>query len=362
MAKRTRRHVDPGADQPQSSGECPGPGVDPRVESENLRFHLPHDFKLTPEDYDIAQMAWLKAMSVCAIIDSKGWKRDAKTITRVRRSLLKAVRWGVLRFENTRHEQLEVELRRKYPPLDSVNVEIDRTATLNRAAEIIYGEVDNFLNGPAEQFVCANAGGRTLADMVSLLQRLVPVPPKTRGKRIRFVSLNAAEDPDSFNHCSNYICVRLAEIFSAEHLAVVRPGGHKQDEDYKKALGQVDLVISSAGTTQGFFTTWLRQRDQSFPRGFVGDVAFHPLNEQCSELELATDVSDLLTNELRRFPESWGTVVKWFNTKKLLLVLTGDKLQVSRVLFEAGLARRCVLDSYLAGELCKSVASAAPSA
>jgi hypothetical protein len=321
-------------------------------------FELPDDSKLNKDDYEIASMAWQEGLSVNTIIDRLSERRgerkqhDAAAITRVRRSLQKAVRWGVLEFHPPRHQQLESRLREIYPSLDSVHVEVDRTATLLRAAELILDQLEEFLRGEARTFVCANAGGRTIADMVALMPRLAPIPLKAKDKRIVFVSLNAAEEQVAFGHCSNYLCVRMSEIFSAEHMAVVRPSDPSRRSIYKEATARADLIVSAAGGTDGFLASWLGERGETLPDEVVGDIGFHPLDQYGKPARLDARATELLENELQRSPD-WDTLVQLFSKKKLLLILTGDKFGISRALFRAALPRRCVIDSYLAAQLCR---------
>lgn len=323
-------------------------------------WELPAGFHLTEEDYYIAQLAWREGLSVSTILDRLQYKHDAQGITRVRRSLLKAMRWGVLEFHPPRHEQLEEQLRQRYPSLDSVYVEIDRTATLRRAAELILRDVEQFTQraGPDAKFVCANAGGRTIAEVVSLLPHLAPLPPQVRERRLTFMSLKSAEEPNAFGHCSNYLCVRMSEIFSAEHFVVVDPVDQEQEEKqrktYRQLLQEVDLVVSSAGGAHGFLKSWLGAG--ALPEQFVGDVAFHPLDAEGKRLEVGSATRHRLEHGLRRSPD-WDTVLRLFSNKKLLLVLTGDKFEISRALFRVALPRRCVLDSQLAVELCRDTQS-----
>ena len=376
MAKRKRHalHERQPSSVRRTSGEALPAGrqkglIEKPTISGDYPCEMPEDADITEHDYRIALMAWKDGLSVSAILNELGWPHDAQCITRVRRSLQKAMRNEWIELKPPPHFALEATLKERYPSLDCVNVEIEQSATMLRAARIVVDEIERFI-GDADRktFTCANAGGRTIAEVVRILQRLVPLPPiRPSGKRLLFVSLNAAEEQDAFAACSNYLCVRMSEIFAGDHLAVVRSAvdsghaarvndetdvndGRSARQDYLRAVENADLVISAAGGKDGFMRTWLARQGISLPETVVGDVAFHPLDANGWPVPLADD--QLLDGMLRRSPD-WRTLSQLFAKRKLLLVLTGDKLDVAKALFKAGLPRRCVVDGYLAAQLCR---------
>jgi hypothetical protein len=217
---------------------------------------------------------------------------------------------------------------------------------------MIASEIESFLCGPDEEMRIANAGGRTVRDMIDSLERLVPVPPKIKGKRLRFLSLNAAESHDSFDECSNFLSVRLAQLFGGEHFAVMKHWDEETAGHYHEALEKVDLLISSAGSRDGFLSYWLGRKGLSLPPEAVGDIAFHPIDALGRPARLPDSVTSSIDKGLLRAPD-WNDLVRFLLQKKVILLLTGDKAELGNALLGNGLATRCVIDSQLALVLSK---------
>jgi hypothetical protein len=262
------------------------------------------------------------------------------------------VREGLLELHPPPELEFGEKLRQQYPTLLDVHVELDRGAACLRAARIIADEIQAFLEGPRHEFCVANAGGRNIRDTINELQRLVPVPPPQNKKRITFLSLNAAETNDSFDECSNFHSVRLAQIYGKKHFAVIKNCDQETAQRYHDAIQNVDLLISSAGGRTGFLATWLNARDEALPPGAIGDFAFHPIDERGQPVDDPEAIMKLIDEGLLRAPP-WHDLVPLLLANKVLLILTGDKADIGRALLANGLVKRCVLDREVAGALCR---------
>jgi hypothetical protein len=335
-------------------------------DEQDRQFELPSDAKFTEEDYLIAKLAWEKGLAYSKILDElkkkrprasneKPTKNEPQEYMKAKRALQNAVRHGLVVLNPPPHTQLEEELRTKYQ-LEEVHVEIDRTATCLKAARLIAAKIQAFIDGPEHRMIVANAGGKTVRDTVTFLQRVVPLPPDLKGKELIFLSLNAAEDHEKFDQCANYHCVRMSQIYGApeaRHFAVVKRQDEQMGREYEELLDNIDLLISSAGGRDGFLVNRLQTRGINIPPAQVGDVAFHLVDSRGREVVLKGDAQELVEQELVRAPD-WEDVVRLFNQRKVLLILTGDKTDVAQALLGRSLVTMCVIDSRLARELTRS--------
>jgi hypothetical protein len=325
------------------------------------RAQLPADSPIGLDEYEIARLAWEEGKAESSILEARGEDKTPANYTKIRRALQKAVRHGLLELKPPRNTQLERALALKYPSLEGVHVAVDRAAACLAAARMVASEIEDFLyRSDRRTMVVANAGGRTVRDTITYLQRFVPAPPDVndKDKELIFVSLNAAEAHDQFDQCANFLTVRLAQIYDApitKHYAVVKnlPPGAR--DSYMKTLQQIDLLISSAGdNTSGFLRDWLRDRGREWPVSAVGDVAFHVLDRRAKRAGLDEKTNQLLDGELARAPD-WEDLIQLFNKKKVLLILSGHKREIAGALLESALARRCVFDARLAMDLVGTV-------
>jgi DNA-binding transcriptional regulator LsrR (DeoR family) len=307
-------------------------------------------------EYKVAQLAWKEGLAENSILKSLDLKRTAKNYIRVRRALQKAVRYDLLKLQPPRNRVLEGRLTEAFPylELDHIHVEVDRAAACLAAARLIAAEINEFLfDSNKSQMIIANAGGRTVRDTVTYLQRLVHVPPQVKDKKLIFLSLNNAEIHSQFDQCANFISVRLAQIYDAtktQHFAVVRPVDDHTRAEYWAKVKAIDLLISSAGSRDGFLSDWLRRWEFQLPKNAVGDVAFHLIDSEGNRIYPTGKVKDLFEEELVRAP-NWDALIQLFNKKKVLLILAGAKHDVARALLESALPRRCIFDSNLATAL-----------
>ena len=322
-------------------------------------MELPSDYPIGPFDYQVAEMAWAKGLSSNTILEKFGLEKSPQNITRVRRALEKAVRHGLIELKPPPNEKLKEQLRQGFPNAGEIDVEVDRTATCVKAARIIADEIEAFLCGPRTEMIIANAGGRTVRDSIDCLQRLVPVPPQIQGKKLIFLSLNAAETHDRYDRCANFLSVRMAQIYDALHFAAVRSWDAKTRNEYRDKLKNIDLLISSAGTLSntdqslnnqegaGFLADWIKSKDKELPAVAVGEIAFHLIDQRGQQVPLSNNIRTMIDKELLRAPD-WNDLTLLFRKHKVLLVLAENKIDVGYAVLDSALSQRSILDSHLA--------------
>jgi len=326
---------------------------------------LQPDAPVSDFEYEVARLAWEKGLAESSIVREvfpEERKKKPEHFMKVRRALEKAVSHGLLQLKPPRIRALEQDLVTAFPTLrvDHVHVARDRLAACLAAARHVAEAVDEFLyRSDKKEMIIANAGGKTVGETVRYLQRLipvspqVPVPPQAQEKTLTFLSLNSAEIHDQFDQCANFISVRLAEIYASpdtHHFAVANPFDERTMAEYREKLQNIDLVISSAGGREAFLSEWLRRRRKKLPREAVGDVAFHLIDARGKPVQLSAEMKELLEVELARAPQ-WEDLTRLFRHDKVLLVLAGDKLDVSYALVESGLAQKCIFDAQVAQAL-----------
>lgn len=333
-------------------------GTDPQFGSPESEFQF--NYPLTQFDYDVAKLAWEKGLSSNRILDHFNIAKTAQNITRVRRALEKAVRHGLVVLNPLLNEQLTIQLTQAFPSAGQIDVEIDRTAVCLKAARIMAEEIEKFLDDKTrEEMVIANAGGRTIRDCIDCLQRLVPVPPEINNtKKLTFLSLNAAEIHDRYDECANFLSVRMAQIYNVRHFAAVRSGGNQIRKEYHQKLDRIDLLISSAGalsnpdagsdnlTGAGVLAHWFHSMNQKIPAEAVGEIAFHLIDRKGHQVQLSQKIKNMIKRELQPAP-AWDILNLLFRKKKVLLVLTDNKVEVGYAVLDSALSQRCILDSPL---------------
>ncbi len=327
-------------------------------EPDTINYELPADSPVGEFEYKIASLAWEKGLAENSILDELGWKRSSKNYMKVRRALQKAVSQKLLVLNPPRNRVLEKKLVKAFPNLeaDHIHVEVDRAAACLAAARIIAAEIRKFLDDPnRKEMVIANAGGRTVRDTISCLQRIVPVPPEIKDKKLIFLSLNDAEIHDQFDQGANFISVRLAQIYGArntQHFAVVTPFDEKTRAEYLAKVKVIDLLITSAGSREGFLSHWLKRWGKKLSADAIGDVAFHLINSEGKGIRSEEEIQSFFESKLERAPD-WEGLMQLFNKRKVLLILAGEKHGIARALLSSALPRRCVFDSSLALSLLK---------
>jgi len=308
--------------------------------------------RLTVFDYRVAEQAWLHGLSIPPILDVLKLPHTAAEIGRVKRALRKAVRYGLLQFNPPPQETLQKKLRQAFPRLnhDSVMVEIDSLAVCHRAALLVAGEVDAFLNSSRKSLVVANPGGRTVKHIVDSLQRIVPVPPDLGNKSLTFLSLNAAQQQSRFDDCANFLAVRMSQIYGAKHLALVP---HQKQPSYEKSVGEIDFIVTSVGGDGSLLSDWLVEKEFKVPEA-VGDICFHLVNHKAYPLNLDPRIAKALEDEFQPFPR-WDELNQLLRDDKVLLVVRADKKAIARALAESGISRRVVFESTVVENLLNSL-------
>lgn len=340
----------------KASGSNKKPSSTVSLPADVIENQLPADSPIGDFEYEVARQAWEKGFAVNSILGKLNLEKIPENYMKVRRALQRAVSHGLLELKTPRNKDLEEKLVEKFPDLkaDNIHVEVDRGAACLAAARLIAAEIAEFLaDDNRQEMVIANAGGRTVRDTITYLQRLVPIPPQDKDKKLIFLSLNDAEIHSQFDQGANYISVRLAQIYAAsntQHFAVVTPFDKNTEAEYWAWVRAIDLVVSSAAGCRGFLSEWLKRRDKQLPKDAVGDVAFHLINREGKGIRIEDKIQSFIEKELVRAPD-WEGLMQLFNKDKVLLVLAGDKEEVARALLNSALPRRCVFDSTLASAL-----------
>jgi len=320
---------------------------------------LPAGYPISQFDYEVAEMAWENGLSSTSILELMKMEKNAQNITKVRRALERAVHHGVLQLNLPPNQTLKDQLKEAFPTAGTIDVEIDRTVACLKAARIIANEIEAFLGGHKEEMIIANAGGRTVRDSVDCLQRLVPVPPQIGGKKLTFLSLNAAEAHDSYDVCANFLSVRMSQIYNALHFAAVLSWDTKTRVEYRDKSKNIDLLISSAGVLSnggegsdklvgtGFLANWFLSKGLELPAEAVGEIAFHLIDKRGQQVPLSNKIRTMIDKELLRAPD-WNDLTLLFRQHKVLLVLADNKVDVGYAVLDSALSQRTILDSHLA--------------
>jgi hypothetical protein len=214
-----------------------------------------------------------------------------------------------------------------------------------------------------ESIVIANAGGFTLSRVVHYLaaEAIVPENPE----RLKFVSLNAARKADAYNISANFLAVRMSEIYGGRHIAVLPLAPNRILREYEEAMGNIDLLVSSAGTRRGFLFLWHHEvhgDDHRIPEEIVGDLAFIPIDRRGRRVELPTRFKDHVESELQprpRYEELFSLAARG-----KVIVVCGlfpeqssepspeespfARARVTRAILEGSLASKCILGSSVA--------------
>jgi len=321
-------------------------------------------YPVTEFEYRVAQLAYQSGMALGSIVDALKLPKTPQNITRVKRALQRAVRYNIVSISHRPPVQLESLLKTEFS-LSQVRVGVDSQATVQIAAEVIAKQISDLLADKDGVVVVANAGGRTVRDIFSFLQRIVPTPP-LNGKKLLSLSLNAADQPERFDECANSLCVRLAEIYGGSHFAAVDDPVFR--EEYEKHVKQIDFLISSVGAKQGLLRE-ITDHHKVTPTGdYVGDVAFHLLDKNGTPLP-AKRHPQKLTNLLRKLhvAPSWEGLDALFRNNRVLIVMRGTtqdallaKEGISTALLSTGLAKKCVIELALAKHILEKRGRAVP--
>src|SRR5207244_3903177 len=148
----------------------------------------------------------------------------------------------------------------------------------------------------------------------------------------------------SFERSSNFLAVRLAEIFRGEHIAVLDHTDPLVEKEYMQKLRNIDLLICGAGGMDSLLTEHAREQRVHLPANMVGDFAFIPLDGEgrpieCNELQK-------LVSSLSPHP-GYAEVLRIARdqAKSVLVIFSGpdSKLPAANAILTSGLATDCVL-------------------
>jgi DNA-binding transcriptional regulator LsrR (DeoR family) len=313
---------------------------------------VPGGLEISELDYIAIRQGFLAGMTTNSILDSLALPHSPQNLMWVKRALQKGLKYGLIRFVPQRNGELEATLKKMAPGVSSVSVQIDHAAACAKAAQWMNEEIAAFGQDPNnDEYVVALAGGATMLSVVNFLARLTPAPvPK--GKKLTFVSLNAAESNTDFNLCCNYQVASLANLYAANHFAVTR-NMEKHRAEYQRLIDHIDLLVSSVGTREGFLSTWFAEHALEYPAGAIGDIAFHFLDANGDELKLDPEQEALLYKDFALKP-GWAKLHGLLHETKVALIITGNKDEMCRTLIKKGYARRFVIDGTLAARVLKT--------
>jgi DNA-binding transcriptional regulator LsrR (DeoR family) len=306
----------------------------------------------------------------------------ARAIMRVKHLLHRAVERGILVLNPPANERLAKALRAQ-PEFLGINFEIADDAAdvlpldpaepvYREAARLVAERIDALMQAKSGEVVVANAGGPAMSRVAEYL-------PAVAGRhedasRLRFVSLNAAENSERYELSANFIAVRMASIYGACHFASMRRLSSATRKDYVRVARHPDLLVCGAGAREGFLSRVLKDvyREDSLPRSVVGDVCLIPLDSRGNEVPLPTKQRRIIADELRPEP-SYDTLVRLATENRVLVVLayprpsdsarrglrlaSPSKIEIATAILRKGLTRWCVLGSSMANQILHSMSA-----
>jgi hypothetical protein len=177
-----------------------------------------------------------------------------------------------------------------------------------------------------------------------------------------FLSLNSAGRRRNFDQSSNFLAVRLAEIFGGRHLVVLEHTDPGAEDEYRERIKNIDLLICSAGgQVDSLLLKHAEEHHVVRPENMVGDLAFIPLDSEGWPVE--GGVLAPILKSLSPHPDYKGVLrIARDESKEVMVILneSASKLSVAHAILSAGLATHCVLGISLAALLLSGYGSAAP--
>jgi hypothetical protein len=340
----------------------------------------------------VAEYAWRDGLTTSGILKNLHYSRaDAANHMAVKRALKRAHAEGMLSFHpgsSPAQQRMRERLEQRYnagtrrQPIEFhvVNDELapfvgNRSLVELRAAEIVQEVIEQLLDKPpasgrtpssetgaegGHDVIVCNAGGRTLANMVKVLQRRPPVVEEDEAERIRrsrllFVAANNAYSRKNSDRSANYLAVAMAEVYGADHDAVPRVLPPRFAEDHRKLISNAGLFICGSGAVngmRGLTFDLLELQGVVPPPETVGDLAMNLMDEFGDPVKLdargeefLSEINPTLNRQLlESLANREGT--------RLLLVLDAavptDKVAISRAILSKRLATDVVLGTRLA--------------
>lgn len=313
--------------------------------------------------YSVAELAWkegLAANSIAALLGGPDF------IMRVKQALTQAVRGSrgrapllVLKLPSAmeaeralRHQNYKA---RKYRIVDDFvpvgftsEVAVDRVCMA--AAEEVRDAILRLVQvRKTGDIVIANAGGRAVSRMTTFLDRIATAIKDP--KRLVFLALNSAGRRRAYDESSNFISVRMAEIFGSRHLAVLEHEEPEADAEYRERVKQIDLLICGAGGAHSLLTEHAKESDVELPKGYTGDLCFVPLDGEGREI--ADPRLRELLSQVRPEPGYQEMLLMLPDPNKEILVIFSSeepshKVPITHAILSRGLASHCVMGSSLA--------------
>jgi hypothetical protein len=173
----------------------------------------------------------------------------------------------------------------------------------------------------------------------------------------------------AYGYSANVLAVRMAEIFGGHHIALSPVWPKTVNEQYQRAVEDIDLLICGAGTRSGLFFSWYKEQlGFDLPQSVVGDICLVPISRQGRQERLDQNGAELVGSHLKPKP-TYEELLALATKNRTVLVLVdqpgksgmackeGDggpqqsKVEVARAILERCLTRTCVLGASLGQRL-----------
>ncbi len=306
--------------------------------------------------YQVAERAWKKGLSANFIAKDLGHAGDPKMIMAVKRALRKAIDDGILVLNVPREDQLRDQLQRKWSRVDFTivrnNLVAPGDAVHIAASDELADKIEKLWNTDKKTIVIANAGGHAVSETVRYLhQKHRPVLNAAVEKRLVFISLNSAGRARKFQQSSNYLAVRLAEIYEGDHITMLGPTDTNTvtDKEYKHLIENIDLLLCGAGGPDSLLAECAKEEGISLPSEMLGDLAFIPLDANGRRVH-EPRLQAIIEKKLHTAP-AYDEILRITThpPRAVMVVLSGaSKREIASALLRGGLASHLVLDLRLA--------------
>jgi hypothetical protein len=192
------------------------------------------------------------------------------------------------------------------------------------AADVVRKRIEHLLSekkhGPIR---VGCTGGYSLSKTVEALAGDLLHNEARGAERLEFVALNAAMPINNYHISSNHLVTRLSLLYSdgvriARHLAVMENSGKKLQQQYERAVKDLDLVLVSGGSVRGsYLSDYLGEKGIALPSDAIGDLGYCLLRAdgtpaECSD-EAAAAIQELRSalgyDDLRNFAKQGNLIV-----------------------------------------------------
>ncbi len=268
--------------------------------------------RMAPADdhfiYRVAQLAWERGLAPNSILKEVNQDLGANfNIMQVKRALSKANARGILILRSPREDDYRQRLRhatllkaRDYTVVRDDVFSNGTDPVCLAAAEQIVEMIPALLESHEGEVVIGNAGGRSISRTVQYLQAIAPVLEKADRDRLVFIALNSAGRRLEFDLSSNFLAVRLAEIFGGKHIAVLDLDT-ASEEEYQRRVANIDLLICGVGGKASLLTLHVGDQKYKVQEEMVVDLAFIPLDRE-GKLVRNKELDETVLKKLRRHP------------------------------------------------------------